>query len=200
MRTSAPALLPLFRSEMQVKLLGLVLLGHDRSWTADELSTLLRAPASSVHRELTRAVGAGLFERDDSRRPHEFRAATSSPAFEPLTALLDQAVGIPRRLEDALATVEGVKAAAVHGSWVSGTAGPNSDVDVVIVSDGDGRAAQRAARRVGRELGRDIDVSVVTSDGLSQLIEVKNPFIDHVLDGPRIDVIGDIGELAQSRG
>ena len=40
----------------------------------------------------------------------------------------------------------------------------------------------------------------VTSDGLLQLIEVKNPFIRHVLDGPRIDVIGDIAELAGSRG
>ena len=38
MRTSVPSLLPIFRSEMQVRLLGLILLQPERTWTLHELA------------------------------------------------------------------------------------------------------------------------------------------------------------------
>ena len=49
MRTSAPSLLPLFRSEMQLRLLALLLLQPERAWTLHELTDDLDAPQSSVH-------------------------------------------------------------------------------------------------------------------------------------------------------
>jgi DNA-binding IclR family transcriptional regulator len=79
MRTRAPNLLPLFRSEMQVRLLGLLLLQPERSWTLRELADTLGAPQSSVHRELERAEAAGIIRRDARARPHRFNAAADEP-------------------------------------------------------------------------------------------------------------------------
>lgn len=78
---------------MQVELLGLVLLQPDRRWTLDELTGLLGAPTSSIHRELLRAAEAGIVERDVRQRPHLFRAATDSPLFDPMRTLLQVTVG-----------------------------------------------------------------------------------------------------------
>jgi hypothetical protein len=53
MRTSAPAILPLFRSEMQMRLLALLLLQPEREWTLQGLAGALRRPtqpASSPRR------------------------------------------------------------------------------------------------------------------------------------------------------
>ena len=75
MRTSAPDILPIFRSEMQMRLLALLLLQPERSWTLQELAEALDAPASSVHRELGRAEHAGIVRRDSTARPHRFQAA-----------------------------------------------------------------------------------------------------------------------------
>jgi hypothetical protein len=47
MRTLAPSIVPLFRSEMQLRLLALLLLQPERSWTLQELAGSLAAPASS---------------------------------------------------------------------------------------------------------------------------------------------------------
>jgi predicted transcriptional regulator len=195
MRSTAPPLAPLFRSQMQLELLGLLLLQPDRTWTLDQLATLLNAPASSVHRELGRAVSAGLVRRDDRQRPHLYAAAADSPAYKPLKQLLDLTVGLPERLADALSSVDGIRAAAIHGSWAKGRITPDSDLDVIVVTDGDRSAAQRAVRRVGRQIGRQSDGSVLSPRAFAVMLAEHNPFLEGILRGPRIDVVGDLDEL-----
>lgn len=190
MRTSPPALAPLFRSQMQLELLGLLLLQPEREWTLDDLVQLVGAPASSVHRELGRALGAGLVYRDDRRRPHLYQAAQDSPAFQPLHDLLERTAGVPQRLADALSRVDGVRAAAIHGSWAKGRIRPDSDLDVIVVTEGDRNEARKAVREVCRSVGREGDASVVDLAEFAKLA-ASNPFVQAALREPLITVLGD---------
>jgi hypothetical protein len=95
---SAPDPLPLFRSEFEVRLLALLLLQPDRAWTLPEIAERLEAPVSSAHRELRRAEGAGIVDRDSGSRPHTFRAAERSPLYKPLADLLELTLGVEREL------------------------------------------------------------------------------------------------------
>jgi predicted nucleotidyltransferase len=186
----------MFRSDMQVELLSLVLMQPDRTWTLDDLSDQLNAPPSSIHRELHRLLDAGLARRDARQRPHSYRAATDAPAYRPLRELLELTAGVPLRLADELADVEGIVAAAIHGSWAAGTVRPESDLDVIVITDGDRRTAQRAVRRVGQAIGREVDASVLSHESFEDLRRSRNPFLGKILHGPRIDVIGDLTNLA----
>lgn len=194
----APSLLPMFRSEMQVELLGLLLLQAERSWTLDDLSQQLKASPSSVHRELQRLVNAGIAHRDAGQRPHGYRAATESPVYGPLRELIEATTGVPSRMTAALSDVPGVVAASIHGSWAAGTVRPESDLDVIVITDGDRRAAQRAARQVGKEIGRDVDVSVLSREEYATLQRGHNPFVGKILHGPRIDLMGDFDAIGAS--
>lgn len=198
MRTDAPSLLPLFRSSMQVELLGLLLLQPARNWNLEELSETVGVAASSVHRELGRAMNAGLLIRDSSQRPHRYQAAADSPAYGPLRDLLERTVGVTDRLRDALAGVGGVEAAAIHGSWARGKVGPTSDIDVVVVAEGDGREARRAIRRVCRRAGRDADIVVLSPAAAGEMAALANPFWSKLVQGPRIDLVGDLGAVIAS--
>ena len=180
---------------MQVELLGLLLLQPDREWTLSELARVLGATQSSVHRELTRAVDAGIVSRRSSQRPHAFRAASDSPTYEALREILDRTVGVPKRLREALGPFPGVRAAAIHGSWSRGAPGPTSDIDLIVVADDDRRRVHRAIRGVGRQIGREIDASIVTPDGFRDLLRGENPFLQTILRGPRIDVVGQLNDL-----
>jgi predicted nucleotidyltransferase len=195
MRTNAPPLLPLFRSPMQAELLGLLLLQPERDWTIGELSKTLRATPSSVHREVLRAVDAGLVRKDDRQRPHQFRAAADSPAYPPLRDLLGLTVGVPERLRRALSDSADIQLVALHGSWASGRVRPDSDLDVLVVTDGDRRELRRKITRLGRDIGRDVDASVLAPRALRQLAAEANPFLLSIIRGPRIDVMGDLDEL-----
>jgi predicted nucleotidyltransferase len=194
MRTSAPAILPLFRSEMQLRLLGLLLLQPERAWTLGELAANLDAPQSSVHRELSRAQDAGLIVRDVAVRPHRFTAAADDPLYEPLAELLRRSVGVEAELRAVLRRPD-VIAAVIHGSWAHGTRRPDSDIDVLVVGDAPLRDLRRAVRPIGKAAGRVVDITVLSPEELRRLQARRASYLRNVLEQPTIGLVGDLSDL-----
>jgi predicted nucleotidyltransferase len=183
---------------MQAELLGLVLLQSDRNWTLDQLAGLLHAPHSSVHRELTRAVDAGIIIRENRRRPFHFRAAKDSPIFAPLRDLVALTVGVEARLGQALGDLPEVRLAVIHGSWASGRVRANSDIDLLVVTEGDRRTVHGAIREIGRQAGRNVDASILSPSDFNKLVEDGNPFLTTIARRAHIDLIGDMQEMTRS--
>lgn len=194
---SAPNALPLFRSEMQLRLLALLILQPERSWTLAELARALNAPASSVHRELRRIEAAGLLDREDSSRPHRFAGASNAPLFKPLRELLQMTVGVEGELRDAL-DVPGVVAAVIHGSWAAGNPRPDSDIDVVVVGDSDLRTLRRRTRGIAGRAGRRIDFMLFGVDEFRARISEGHGFARHLLDEPVVPLVGDLHEVVRT--
>lgn len=195
MRTQAPSLLPLFRSEMQVRLLALLLLQPERTWTLHELTEALGAPQSSVHRELGRAEAAGILRRDATARPHGFSAAMDDSLYEPLASLLRRSVGVEEQLRDTLDRPD-VHAAAIYGSWVNGTRRPDSDIDVLVVGDADLRELRRLMRPVGKSAGRTVDLTVLPNDEFRRLLAERSSFARRVMEAPITSLVGDLASVA----
>jgi len=181
---------------MQVRLLALLLLQPERSWTLRELADTLAAPQSSVHRELGRAEAAGIIRRVATARPHCFRAATDDPLHEPLAAVLRRSVGVEEQLRAVLAR-PGVLAAVIYGSWASGTRRPDSDIDVLVVGDADLRELRGLVRPIGKTAGRTIDLTFLTADELRGLVADRSSFARRVLEAPTTPLVGDLSGIAR---
>jgi predicted nucleotidyltransferase len=180
---------------MQLRMLALLLLQPERGWTLHELAQTLGAPQSSVHRELSRAEAAGIIYRDDAVRPHRFTAATDDGLYEPLADLLRRSVGIEGELRASLDRPD-VHAAVIHGSWVSGSRRPNSDVDVLVVGDADLRDLRRIVRPIGKRAGRRVDLTVLKDDEFQHLLAERASFVRRVMDAPITALIGDLASVA----
>lgn len=194
MRTTIPTKLPVFRSDSQLRLLALLILDPERSKTAAELEKAIGLPPASVNRELRRATEAGILVRDESNRPHRYSAATASPLFEPLAALLERTVGVEVRLRRELEGMPGIEAAAIHGSWAAGPVRPDSDVDLLVLGDVDGSELRPKLRRLGRELGRRIDLTLMDREELRERYRSGEGFVRRMLDGPLTLLTGDVRE------
>lgn len=193
---SAATALPIFRSELQLRMLGLVILNADRAWTALELASRLEATSVSVHRELHRALDAGLLEREAIGRTYLYRGATDSPLHEPLRELLERTVGIEPELRRALEEVPGIEAAFIHGSFASGTKiRPTSDVDVLVLGNPDAHALRRQLRRVENQLGREIDLLAYTPAEFASLLKNGNSLVRGINRGPVTALIGSADAL-----
>lgn len=190
-------MLPIFRSEPQLRMLGRLLLHPETPATMEELGRASGMSKASLHRELLRAVDAGLVERDESRRPHEFHAVRSNAMYEPVVALLRMTVGIEQELRELLLATPGVDFAAIHGSWAGNTARPASDIDLLVVGDGvDGRRLRANLRKLGRRIGREIDLTLVPRRDFEELLHDENPFLRIVLERPLVNLVGDAAGLA----
>ena len=78
MRTDAPALMPVFRSGLQARLL-LEVLTRDSGSTAADLARVLEAPPATVSREARRLVDAGLLRATRVGRAAVLRPVETNP-------------------------------------------------------------------------------------------------------------------------
>lgn len=180
-----------------MRLLGLVLLQHERGWTLSQLADALSAPQSSVHRELERAEAAGLIRRDATARPHRFWSATEDPLNEPLVALLDLTVGVEQRLRSVFEGRDDVLMAAIYGSWVAGPRRPDSDVDVLVIGDADIRDLRRALRPVSHSIGRTVDVTLLSREEFQEMLAARSSFARSVVYAPITALVGDLASIAR---
>jgi predicted nucleotidyltransferase len=164
MRTSAPALLPIFRSDLQGRLLAALFLRPDEEYSIADLAARLEAHVATVHREVERLGEAGIVRTRRIGRARLVGAGTDAPYLQELAALVLKVFGPVPLLRELLARLEGVEAAFVFGSWAErydGVTGPPpGDVDVIIVGHPDRELAHRLATEAGRTLGTNVDIVI----------------------------------------
>ena len=139
MRTSAPALLPLFRSGTQLAILGTLYVGPDRCWTITALAEHVDQPVSTVAREIGRLDDAGIVTVTAEGRNKLVGPNWELPWALALSSLLDQTVGPLALLSEALGLLEGIEEAFIFGSWAERYQGARGsaprDIDLLVIGD-----------------------------------------------------------------
>lgn len=164
MRTTAPQLLPLFRSDGQGRLLARVYLHKPASLA--ELARDLGLDDGGITREADRLERAGLVRSERIGRNRILHPNEESPYYRDLYNLLLKAFGPVAVLATELGKVGGIEQAYIYGSWAARYAGePGSDpadLDVIVVGDpSSGLDLNDAATDVYSRLGREVNIHVV---------------------------------------
>ena len=200
MRTTAPALLPVFRSRLQGELLALVLGDTNAEWTVGRLAERTGHPYQTVANEVRRLQAADLVATHNVGRTKLLRANTESPYFRPLAELALMAFGPPLVVGEEFGPLAGVERIFIFGSWASRYAGESGpaphDVDVLLLGAPDRDAAYAATRRAEHRLGREVNIVIrspedwdTASDGFSRqlrssaLLEITPRFSEQNPDG-----------------
>lgn len=163
---SPPGLLPIFRWEHQLRLLGHLYVHAGRGYSVADLVRETGIPQATVSREVDRLVRAGLLVTSRSGRMKLVEANAASAFFPELRALLLKSVGPLALLRQRLGRIRGVQQAHIFGSWARRYEGeigpPPADVDVIVVGDADPDAVDAACAAVGRRLGLEVNAIVLT--------------------------------------
>jgi DNA-binding transcriptional ArsR family regulator len=149
----------------------------------------------TVHQEVEKLVRAGLLaERRDGNRRY-LHANERHPLFRPIREIVLKTDGLADVLRDALGT-DGIGLALVFGSIAAATPQAGSDVDLLVVGEIGLREAVRRLRGAQDVLGREIVPNVWTRAEFDRRRGTGDHFLDRVLDGPMIPVVGSLpGQL-----
>jgi hypothetical protein len=195
-KATSPALLPLLRSQTQSELLALLFLNPDREYSLTEVARHTGASLPSVHTEVTRLVGAGLVRDRRVGNVRLIAADLSSALAEPLTQLLAVGYGPRPVLAEALAGVQGIHAAFLHGPWAArqgSWSGPVPDgVDLLVIGTAAGEELSAACARAGRRLEREVHLRQVSVDEWSHATDERptDPALAELAGGPLVRLIG----------
>jgi predicted nucleotidyltransferase len=166
MRTSAPYLLPLFRSDGQGRLLARIYL--DKPGPLAQLARDLDLDDGGITREADRLERAGLIRSERVGRNRILHPDEDSPYYRNLYGLLLTAFGPATFVGPTLARIEGIERAFLFGSWAARYAGEPgfdpADIDVIAIGQPSQLAVARAERELIEKLGREVNVTIVSPE------------------------------------
>jgi predicted nucleotidyltransferase len=189
MRTEAPPLLPIFRSQGQARILARVFLDESNPVAIRELGRELRLAPSRVHDEVRRLEDAGLVVGERVGNQRLVRPNPRSPFYPELRGLLLKAFGPVRVLEPLLAQIDAIDDAFIYGSWARryrGEAGPPpEDIDLLVIGEPPIDEVYAAADNASRQLGREVSVTVLSPAEWRR----SSGFAESVRAGPTVPVV-----------
>jgi predicted nucleotidyltransferase len=179
-------------TKTQQRVLGALFGQPERSFYASELIRYAGTGSGAAQRELAKLEGSGLISARRIGHQKHYQANASSPLFADLRNIVLKTVGLVEPLRQALKPIESeIRAAFVYGSVAKGSDLATSDIDLMVVSDtlsyGD---VFGALDKVSRMLGRTVNPTVYSSAEFSKRTKTDNAFVNRVLEGPKVWVIG----------
>lgn len=119
MRSSTPALFPVFRSPAQAEILAATLLNPDREQTISDLSRLLGIPMTTVSDEVARLIDAQILISRQVGRAKLVRASPHNRLVGPLTEIALATMGPHLIVRNAFAGIPGIERLLIFGSWAA---------------------------------------------------------------------------------
>lgn len=191
MRSNAPGLLPILRSQHLAEILTLLLLHPDAEYTLSEVASKLSLPLTTVQREVTRLSDSELIRE---RRVGRSRLVSADPASRytrPLTELVTLAFGPQFVIAEEYAPLNAI-AAAIYGSWAARYEGITGhaphDVDVLVIGDVPRRDMYEAAERAEQRLGLPVNPVLCSP---ARWLAASDALIQQIRTGPLVWVIGE---------
>ena len=179
------SLAALFPSLAMARLVVFFLVHPGGRFHVRELMRQTGLPSASLQAELRRLSALGTLRREDDGGRAFYSADEEHAAWRAWILLLRACARPADVLREALAYASGLEGACVFGSTARDDAGPDSDVDVLLVGDDDAR--QHAGRLLSDAsvlVERDLDVIGYAPDELRARVRAGNAFIRRVLAEP----------------
>ena len=167
-----------------------VALSPDRPFFQRELARLTGEPYNGVVQALHRLVRDGLVTTGTVGGKPAFYANRENPYFDEFQRIAIKSLDIPGALDAGGAVAIKV---AVFGSFAKGVAGPQSDLDILVVgSEPSPGAATVALAEISRKLGRPVNVVVYDHARYQQERDDAATFVSAIVSAPIVNLRGTL--------
>lgn len=188
----------LIGSKLRAKLLGWLMTHPEERYYVRQLTAILKEDSTNVSRELARLARAGILIWKSEGRQKYYQVNQSCPIFEELRNLAIKTIGLGDFLRKALQPLaDRVRVAFIYGSFAEGNANAGSDVDIMVIGDATFAEVNQVFRTAQERLNREINPSVFPVAEFQLKVAGGHHFLNSVLKGKKIFLIGDEDELGR---
>ena len=189
----------LFFGTYRSRVLSLLLLHPEESLHIREIARLTGTQPGTLRRELAQLAEAGVLTAEPLGNLVRYRANRACPIYGELREIFRKTTGLADVLREALAPLApGITAAFVYGSVAAGEEQARSDIDLMIVGSLSFEAAAGALSTCEPQLRREVNAVVFRPDEFRAKRLEGNPFLDRVMQGARLFVMGGEHDLSES--
>jgi|SRR5215471_17639721 len=190
MRSRAPGLLPIFRSQRQALVLATLFLHPAREVTMSELARRVGVPISSIQRDVEALVEAEIVRSRTVGRARLVSGNQESRLARPLTDLLAVTYGPLTVVGEEFEEIDDVDLVLIYGSWAARYRGepgpPPQDLDVLVVGAPTRTDVYDAAERTSRRLDMSVNPTISSQ---RRWVEAADALIQQIKASPSVVVL-----------
>jgi predicted nucleotidyltransferase len=181
----------LFSSRVRTKLLVTFFMSPGIGYNARELALHLGENYSAVWKELVRLEGIGILTSEPRGNSKVYLVNPHCPIEPELRSMILKTEGIGSFIRSGLLNIEKIKAAFVYGSYASGEADAQSDLDLMIIGAIDLSKFAPVIAELEKDLRRSINYTVFSEEEWKSRRQSDDPFAANVVLAPKVILIGD---------
>lgn len=201
MSTNSITLSDVLFGQIRGKVLALLFGQVDKSFYVRQIARHIKASVGAVQRELEKLAGVDLIVRTSVGNLVLYQVNQRNPVFAEMRALVNKTVGIFNILHTALKPItKRVTVAFVYGSVARQEEKAASDIDLMIVGDVELDDVLACLSRAETTLGRTVNPTVYSEHEFRTKLEEGNHFLNAVVNGEKVFLIGNEDELRKMAG
>jgi predicted nucleotidyltransferase len=190
------SILPLFASDVLVKILTLFLLNPEQAYYQAEIHQQLGGTLRNTQKMLLRLEQMELIRHYKRGKMSYYRANREHFLFEDLKRLLIKSVGLGDLLRETIQSVaDKVQLAFVFGSYARGEEAVHSDIDLFMMGNLSLREVSEIMGPVTETLGREVNSVIYTEAEFQKRYADHNHFVRELVSCPKIWLIGSNHDL-----
>ncbi len=174
----------LTKSKIRGKSLGILFSNPSRKYYLSELARLVGTFPGNVQRELSGFVKDRLITREKKGSLVFYVLNSRHAFFRELESLTLKTWGIEGALQTLVEKKKEIQLALLYGSFAKGTEHGESDIDLLMVSDGDLKDFYVQLRHLESVFGREINPTVYSPVEFEKKAREKDTFVRRILEEP----------------
>jgi len=168
MKTLPASLMPIFRSDVQGRILAVLFANPGIEFSVSDLASRADTSLPTALRDARRLSEAGIFLIRATGNMRLVSVNREHPLYQALSEVVLYSFGPLEILRDKFADLEGVTAAYIFGSWAARYSGEQGadpgDVDLLLVGQFDRSKAFEIALQAAKQVGKEINVNNLSAD------------------------------------
>jgi predicted nucleotidyltransferase len=188
----------LFSSRVRVQILTHLFSHPDQAFYARSLAREIGEHYNAVWQELNNLEDLGLLLTEKSANVKYYRLNRSFPIYDELKRIILKTSGMGQTIMDAIGSLDLLEWVFIYGSVASNQEDVYSDIDLMLIGELDLMELADAVARLEDQLGREINYVVLARSELAERLVDGEPFIENVLAGPKVMLIGDEDALREA--
>ena len=184
-------LIKLFTSKLRVEILALFFSRPEESLYFGEIGKLTGEDRGNISRELRNLEAIGLLVSRKEGYLKYYSLNRDFLLYDELRSMIQKTRGAVGTIKEALSSEKKIDFAFIYGSIASGTETAKSDLDLMVIGDVPLESLLKRMKGPEKFLGREINPSLYSLKEYKNRMKKNDPFIAHVMNEPRIMIIGD---------
>ena len=188
-------LVDILSSKVRAEIFRLLFGLSERELHVREIERQAGLSIDTVRQELQKLTRMELLRARREGNRLYYRANREHPLYNDIRNLVLKTSGLVEVLKRAL-DKEGVRVAFVFGSIAHNQEGAGSDVDLMVIGEVSLRTLSSWLVGISERIGREINPHIMSVEEFRKRKQFGEHFLSHVLDSPKLFIIGNEDELA----